>query len=364
MNDKPLRILEVITPSHYSGAERVVTYLSDELRRQGHEVLVLSKPLPPLEEALAARGVPYQTLPLSGKFNWSVGRLLREAMRSFRPDVVNCHLSTATRWSTWAARREGIPCVAHVHGMTQPLWYRRADLLIGPSVGVREYLVSMGFPAERIEVVYNGLDPASFENLPPPEPLREELGLPPGAPVVGLVAHLSPKKGHRVLLEAMAQLTPKYPTLQLLAIGREGTARRRQRLLDLAGRLGLSERVHLLGYRADAAALTQLFDVAVLPSVLKEGLGLVLLEAAFLGIPAAGSDARGISEAVENGVTGLLSPPGEVEGLAAALDRLLGDPELRRQMGEAARLRAREKFTLQVQAEATVAVFRRLMERF
>lgn len=359
--EKPLRILTVLTPSHYSGAERVVAYLSGEFVRQGQEVLVLSKPLPDLEAALADRGVPVEIHPLSGKFNPNTGRRIRDAIRRFRPDLVTTHLSTATRWGTWAAHREGLSCVAHVHGMTQPLWYRRADLLIGPSLGVGEYLTARGFPESKVAVIYNGLDPSSFVGLPDPEPLRRETGLPPGAPVVGLVAHLSPKKGHHVLLEAMARLSNRQPELHALLIGRETTPGLTQRLERQAQRLGLASRVHFLGYRPDALALTQLFDVAVLPSVQKEGLGLVLLEAAFLGIPAAGSDARGISEAVENGVTGLLSPPGDVAGLAAALDRLLSDAGLRHRMGEAARARASQNFTLESQALQTLAAYRRLL---
>jgi hypothetical protein len=100
-----LRILEIITPSHYSGAERVVTYLSGELVRQGHEVLVATKPLALLEQELAARGVPCQVGPFSGKFTPQVGPRLRKVIRSFRPEVVHAHLSTAAWWGAWAAHR-------------------------------------------------------------------------------------------------------------------------------------------------------------------------------------------------------------------------------------------------------------------
>ena len=353
-----MRILEVITPSHYSGAERVVAYLSGELIRQGHEVLVATKPLPLLEAELARRGVPFQTGPFSGKFNRRVGDRLREMIREFRADLVHAHLSTAAWWGAWAAHQEGLPCAAHVHGMTHIFWYRRADLLLGPSRGVRDFLRARGVPPSKAEAVYNGLDPADFSGLPPPSQFREELGLPPTAPVIGVVAHLAAKKGHRVLLEAMARLTPRYPNLHLICLGR---GPRRERLERRARSLGLGDRVHFLGYRHDALALTQLFDVAVLPSVQKEGLGLCLLEAAFLGIPGAGSDAPGINEAVANGRTGLLSPPGDAAALATALDRLLSDPDLRRRMGEAARQHVLEGFTLRHQAEETIAAFERLL---
>ena len=361
MDNTPLRILEVITPSHYSGAERVMTYLSGEFVRLGHEVLVVTKPLPQLEAQLAARGVPCRVLPLSGKYRWRAGRALLQVVREFRPQVVHTHLSTATRWGTWAAHREGLPCVALVHGMTSPFYYRRADLLTGPSASVREYLLARGFAPERVKVIHNGLDPAFFEGLPAVAGLRAELQLPPGAPVIGVVAHLSPRKGHEILFQAMARLAEAHPTLLCLCLGR-GDPGRSEALERLAARLGLGERVRLLGYREDATALTQLFDIAVLPSIVPEGLPTVLLEAAYLGRPGVASDAGGTREVVEDGVTGLLVPPGDPVALAAALDRLLRDPDLRARMGEAARLRAHEHFTLRAQAEATLAAFRAVLQ--
>lgn len=354
-----MRILEVITPSHYSGAERVVTYLAGELTCLGHEVLVATKPLPLLEQELARRGVACEPGPFSGKFNRRVGERLRGLIRDFHPQVVHAHLSTAAWWGAWAAHREGLPCAAHAHGMTHTFWYRRADLLIGPSRGVRDFLIHHGCRPEKTTVIYNGLDPQDFAGLPPVAQVRGELGLPGGVPVIGVVAHLSPKKGHRVLLEALARLAPRYPDLHCLCLGRGPL---RETLQEQARRLGLGDRVWFLGYRHDALAITQLFEVTVLPSVQKEGLGLCLIEAGFLGIPAACSDAPGMNEVVLDGVNGLLAPPGDAPALAEALDRLLADPDWRRQLGEAARRRMHEMFTLRAQAESTVHAFEQLRE--
>ena len=355
MDSRPLRILEIITPSRYSGAERVVTYLSAALARRGHEVLVATKPLPLLEQELARRGVSCRALPLSGKLNPRVGRLLREVIRDFRPDVVHTHLSTATWWGAGAAHREGLPCVAHVHGLTSLLWYRRADLLVGPSHGATDFLLAHRLPPARVAMVYNGLDPADFEGLPSRAEVRRQLGLPPAAPVVGTVAHLSAKKGHRILLQAMAELSGRYPDLQVVLMG-EGPLR--GRLEQLTRRLGLEDRVHFLGYRHDALALTPALDVTVLPSLRHDTLGLCLVEAAFLGIPGVGSDAPGIREAIEAEVTGLLARTGDPQELARALDRLLADADLRARLGQAAQRRARELFTLEAQAAAMEELFR------
>ena len=107
----------------------------------------------------------------------------------------------------------------------------------------------------------------------------------------------------------------------------------------------------------------QAMDVVVLPSVAIEGLGVVLIEAAFLGKPVVGSDAPGIREAMLDGVTGLLAPPGDAKGLAAAIDTLLADPELARRMGQAGRERARSMFTVERMAARAEALYRELLER-
>jgi glycosyltransferase involved in cell wall biosynthesis len=257
-----------------------------------------------------------------------------------------------------AGRISHIPVVAHVHAMNSKHCYQCADGIICCTFGVKKHLVQQGLAAEKIKVVYYGIDMHRFENIPEKNDMRRLLNLPVSAPVVGCVAHLSAKKGQEFLLRAIALLKDNWPDLQCLLVG-EGTMG--EQLRGLATELGIASRIHLLGFRPDAIAVMNAMDLVVLPSIAKEGLGLVLIEGALLKKATIASNAPGIDEALVDGVTGLLVQPGSPEHLAQALDRLLTDSGLRESMGEAGRLRALSTFTIPAMTDGVEAVYRELV---
>jgi glycosyltransferase involved in cell wall biosynthesis len=126
---------------------------------------------------------------------------------------------------------------------------------------------------------------------------------------------------------------------------------------------GVAQRAVLLGYRSDAVAIMNAMDCIMLPSLGKEGLPLVLLEAALLGKPAICSNIPGNNEVVLDGVTGLLFPPGDAAALADRIDRILSNSEQRGRMGSAARERAEREFTIEAMTERIELLYRRLISR-
>ncbi len=359
MDAKPkLRIVQVITPHRFAGAERACAHLSAALRDRGHNVLVVMPPrLPEFREYLAELAVPVEQAQICGKLNPSATARLAAIVRDFGADVIHSHLSTAALRACAAGRRTGVPTVAHVHAMNRAGWYRRADLVIACSRGVADHLRRQGL-RRPIEVVYNGLLLAEFQTLRPAGEVRQELGLPRDAPIIGVVASLTRRKGHRYLLEALAALRDRWPNLLCIILG---SGPLRARLCRLAERLGVSHACHFLGFRQDRLEIMQLLDLLVLPSVAIEGFGLVILEAAALGVPAVASDMPGIDEAVVNGQTGLLVPPGDSAALANAIDTLLRDDNLRQRMGQAARDRALREFTIERMAAEVENCYLRLL---
>jgi len=275
-------------------------------------------------------------------------------------DVIHTHLSTAGLWGSVAGQIADIPIVAHVHALNAQSCFMLADLVATCSQGVADFLVEQGMSASMIRVLYNGVYPEQFDGLPGRAAMREALDLWPDAPVIGAVAHLSPKKGQRHLIEATAILRERWPDLVCLLVG-EGPDR--EALAALARELGIEDAVRLPGYRDDAPAVMQAMDVVVLPSVAKEGLGVALIEAAFLGKPVVGSDAPGIREVIVDGETGLLAPAGDPEGLAQAISAILDDPAMAERMGESGRARAREMFTIERMAETAEGIYRELVRR-
>ncbi len=355
-----LSILQVITQRRFSGAERICLALSEELQRRGHRVTLLCKPNGNMPEIARELGISALTPRISGKLNlWSPLAIASIAART-RADIIHTHLSTAGLWGSVAGRISGRPVLAHVHAMNSKHCYTLADMIATCSEGVRQHLLNQGVAAEQVRVAYNGVDMRRFDNLLPPAELRQTLQIPAMAPLIGCVAHLSAKKGQEFLLRAMALLTESQPDLHCLLIG-EGEML--EELRELAGSLGIAERVHLLGFRSDAILLINAMDILILPSIAKEGLGLALVEAALLGKPTIASNAPGIDEAVQDGVSGILVPPGNPSELASALERLLADPALRMRMGEAGRQRALETFTVPAMTDQVENLYYELIEK-
>jgi glycosyltransferase involved in cell wall biosynthesis len=222
---------------------------------------------------------------------------------------------------------------------------------------VKQHVVAQGADPAKVRVVYNGIPANRLDGVLSSAEARQMLGLAPDQPVVACVAHLSPKKGQIFLLQAVALLRERFPDLICLLAGEGEMA---EQLQLQAVELGIKEQVRLLGFRRDVMSVMQASDVVVLPSIAKEGLGLVLVEAALLEKPAIGSNAPGIDEAVLDGVTGLLVPPGDAAALADSLAVLLDDAALRSQMGQAGRKRALQMFTQEAMVDQFEAIYREL----
>jgi glycosyltransferase involved in cell wall biosynthesis len=160
--------------------------------------------------------------------------------------------------------------------------------------------------------------------------VRDQLGIPPDAPVLLVVAELNREKRHRDVISALALMDHRTAHLVLAGAGPLEAD------LRLLGRqLSLTQRMHLLGYRADVPSLMNAADVLVLPSS-REGLSRSVIEAQAVGLPVLGADVRGIRDLLDQD-RGVLYPVGDVDQLAGALDRLIRDPDQARRRAASAR---------------------------
>lgn len=357
---KPLSILQIITQRRFSGAERVCLSLCADLQQRGHRVLLLCKPDGGLPAEAAQLGIEARTAVISGKLNLAAPFLIARIARDFGADIIHTHLSSASLWGGLAGRISDIPTLGHVHALNNWFYYRFSSLAATCSAGVKQYVVQQGASAERVRVVHNGIPSTRLDGVLPIPEARQALGLNMSQPVVGCVAHLSPKKGQTYLLQAVALLRDRFPDLVCLLAG-EGEMR--DALQREAEKLGIAAQVRLLGFRQDVISIMNAADVVVLPSIAKEGLGLVLVEAALLEKPTIGSDAPGIDEAIQNDVTGLLVPPGDAAALAEQLTVLLEDTALRTKLGQAGRARAERIFSQAAMVDGCEALYRELVAR-
>ena len=355
---KPLRVVQLISPSKIAGAERLTVALCRGLSAGDHEVWLLVKHSHALLEIARAEGVDAISMRFAGKLNLlAVGRLAKW-FHAHQVDLVATQLSTASLWGTLAARLIGVPSVATVHALNSKTCYIYADRIIAVSHAVKAHLVEQGIEADRIRVVHNGIDLRPFAPPSDKAVAKCAVGLPAESLVVGVVAHLTAKKGHRWFLDGAAPLLQQFPHAHLLFLG-DGDER--AALQQQARALGLEARVMFAGFHDDVVPFLAAMDVLVLPPIAKEGFGRVLVEAGAMGVPVVGTDIGGIGEVIAPGETGFIVAPGDAAALQTALCALLGDAELRARMGAQGRERALQEFSAQRMIAQTERVYRELL---
>jgi glycosyltransferase involved in cell wall biosynthesis len=174
------------------------------------------------------------------------------------------------------------------------------------------------------------------------------LGVPQGAPFVGMVGRITHWKGQEILAEAAALVLQSHPDVHFVAVGSyfADQSHYLRNLKSLINSLGLNGRFHLVDYRPDVTDVYQALDIFVLPSIKPEPFGRVTVEAMIQGRAVIATNHGGTVELIEDGVTGMLVPPSDPKSLAAAIELLLADRTLREKMGRAAACYAKENFGL------------------
>lgn len=250
--------------------------------------------------------------------------------------------------------KEGHP----VYSFLENLANLSADAVMVNSLAVAEDVRrTERFAEGKMFLVLNGLEipPETGGRKPPPA----DLGIPAGAPIVSYVANLREDKGHLCLVEAARIVAAEFPEVRFLFAGREDAeavpVRRRIR------ELGLERHILLAGSRQDVAGILDASFLVAHPGE-QEGLSNAILEAMSAGVPVVASGVGGNPEAVEDGVTGLLVPPGDPGALASGILALLRDPARAGEMGRAGRKRARERFSLEGMVAAMEETYLELLE--
>ena len=338
-----LKILHIDPEKGWGGGERQVLSLLEYLLDRGHECHLLSHPGGPLDQK--ARGKGFKTFPIKmrNEFDPRPAFFFRGLVRRERYDIVHFHTKRAHALSIWLGCRRPAPRTIVTRRMDYPLarnWYnqylynRKTDGVVAISEKIAEILIQAGIRKDKIRVIYSGIDPQSFGS-------RSFQRWDGRAPVIGTVAVLFKRKGHRFLLEAAAKLKDRGVKLRYLFAG-EGPER--PELEKQALKLGLGSEVSFQGFVPDVPHFLSQIDIFVLPS-LYEGLGVAVLEAMAAGKPIVACQAGGIPELIQHQQTGLLVPPGDSAALAAAIFALAADPDLAEKVGRKAWEKVREKFT-------------------
>jgi glycosyltransferase involved in cell wall biosynthesis len=362
---------------HWNGMDEHMLHLSRHLDRTRYDLLLLTHESDgPQTTSLAAqarlRAVPAP--PGAGSSLLERIRSLRALYRREAIDLLHLHSPTVGGQfaAALAARLAGVRAVlatyhqvqmetasARARAINRLTHSRLIDATVAVSNGVRQSLARhTGVPTHRVRVIHNGIDaPLSVQSVEPAVmPPRWE-----GEVRLGYFGRLSPEKGLRVLLDAMADLTASTPAVRLLIAG-DGP--QRAELAAHSARLGLADRVDFLGFRPDARAIMARVDVVV-HTPAYEGFGLAVLEAMAAGRPVVVTDAPGgLSEIVSAEENGLVVPTGSPAALADALRRLVHDPVARQRLGERGAARFRTGFTAAHMAASVSRLYDEALDRF
>jgi glycosyltransferase involved in cell wall biosynthesis len=350
-----IRVLLAITRLELGGAQRVVLHTAEALDRAHFEVALVWGPGDLLDdEATAIPGlerIPVPTLvrPVAPISDLRALASLRAAVRSFRPRVVHTHSSKAGVLGRLAARLEGVPAVHTVHGFgftplqsapkrfvfrsAERMMARVTDHFVTVSETDRQRGIEMGlFPPEKATVIRAAIDLDRFRGATGGDAARERLGVPPDVPLVIQIGNFKPQKAPLDFVRVAAAVGEGHPDTWFAMVG-DGPLR--QAAEELAGELGIGDRMIFAGWWSDVAGLLAATTVSVLTSR-HEGLPCSVVESLAAGVPVVATAVDGTVEVVRPGDNGLLAEAGDVEGLTQAVSRLLANPDLRRRMAAAA----------------------------
>ncbi len=360
-------ILHTEWSSGWGGQEIRIVAEMRAFRARGYAMQLACRDGSRIAAEAAQEGFIVHRLPFRGALDaWSIGRLVR-LIGAQRIGVIHTHSSIDSWCGGIAGRLKGIKVVRSRHlasevtpGLNAKIVYRfLPDRVISSGRHIRDRLLALtqGDPASHASVPA-GADASRFHPGVDPEPVRRELSLASSDQVAGVVAVLRSWKGHEVLLEACARAISELPRLKLLIVG-DGP--QRGPIEELIASHGLGAHAILTGHRADVPALMKAMHVCVLPSLKNEATSQVMPQAMLVGTPVICSSAGGLTEVVQDGATGRVVAPGDVEGLRRALVAVWAEPDRTRAMAEQARAFALRELTFERQIDATEAVYRELL---
>jgi glycosyltransferase involved in cell wall biosynthesis len=392
--DGPLRVLFVNAGTVVGGAEHSLLLLLGALQQAGVSTHVALLEDGSFRERLLTLGTPHTVVHLpdrvrrAGRYDvgssasqramliamglpaaWRLARLARK----HRVHVIHTNGMKSHLLGGLAGRISGVPVVWHVRDFPPPGWAGRvfrAQARVLPSTvftnseAVRSAFVRRGGIGVPIVVLHNPVDLDGFHPRTRGG-IRHELGLGENTPLVGMVAHLTPWKGHDVFLNAARRIATAVPAARFVVVGGDryetnGHAGYLQSLISQTAALGLDTRVTFAGDRDDVAAVLADLDVLVHCPTAPEPFGRVVAEAMAAGRPVVASRCGGIPELVDDGTSGFLVEPGDAEAVASATVQLLNDRELGRRLGQAGRRRAESRFRLDAHAAAVMQSYRSL----
>jgi glycosyltransferase involved in cell wall biosynthesis len=359
------RSIAVLCVTAHSDRPEVETFIG--VRAEGIDVHVMCSPNARHFGRMRDAGVEVTPLEIERRVDFAAIERIRAELRARRYDVIHLFNNKAVLNGLLAARRSTAKVVAYRGIVGNVSFWNpicrlrylspRIDRIVCVAEAVRAHLLSLRSLGRRVApwkpvTIYKGHDLAWYQDAPVD---LTKVGVPAAAFVVGCVANWRPRKGIEVLVDAFARLPPD-PAFHLALVG----DMRSPLLARAIEEHPYRDRIHVLGVREDAPAVIAACNVAVLPSLRREGLPKTVIEAMAYSVPVVVTNVGGSAELVENGVSGIVVAPGDAAALANAILRIRRDPALARELGRRGRDRIRDHFSIRSTIARTAALYREL----
>jgi glycosyltransferase involved in cell wall biosynthesis len=367
---RTIRALHVVNGEHYAGAERVQDWLAMRLPEFGVEVAFACVKPERFPAARHSKQTPLISLPMKSRLDLRAAWRLARIVRSEHFDLIHTHTPRTALIGQIASRLTGVPLVHHVHGHTasemgrgllkrlsaqvEKLSLSQAAAVFAVSQTAARYISYWGIPHEKIHLVPNGV-PANNTTL-----TRRGPG---NVWRLGMIALLRPRKGLEVLLQAIALLHKQSVPVHLRVIGRFESRDYEKDVLQLAYDLGIAGLIEWRGFRQDVEAELAELDLAILPSVLPEGMPMAVLEAMAAGVPTIGSRVEGITDVIRSGEDGLLVEPGDPMALAGAIKEFTSGDRSWHEFSWNATERHAQQFSDAAMAAGVANIYRKVLNR-
>lgn len=351
-----LKVLQSCLSRSWGGLEMVAYEDALALSENGYECHTLCFAGSPLEKHLQAQGLPTLSLSHRGFFDFL-------KIRSFLAEheiktVLVQHLKDLRLLSMATLQQEDVKIFAISHTFVNVnkkdfihrwSYGKLSKLICLTSLHKKNLLEFLPLSEQQLEVIPNSVDCERFNPKNRSEEVRRGLGAKPGVALIGIASRLDPQKGQDTALQAMAILKKKNIPLQLVIVG-ENTLNEMNYLEVLkktTQELGLEDRVHFTGYRADMENIMASLDALVMPSHC-ETFGRVLIEAMASKTPVIATRAGGVPDIIDSDSLGLLVSPQNPEELAAAMTKIATNPDLRYRLSESGYFKVRSTYAKEV----------------
>ncbi len=370
-DEQQTSVLHIINGEFFSGAERVQQLLGKRLGMQGFDASFACVKPGKFPEQCQLRSHQVHEFPMRGRFDLSIVKQLADFARDGDFKLLHAHTPRTALITSGVARRTGLPWVYHVHSPTardstrgfvnrvndlvERFSLRDCSRLITVSRSLRREMLRLGVPHTKLSVAPNGVP--SFEPIDASARLNQQSW------TLGILALMRPRKGIEIAIDAMAQLLDRGVDVTLDLIGSFETPEYESAIRAQIARVGVGEKVRLLGFRSDVGSEIRRLDALLLPSLFGEGMPMVVLEALSAAVPVVATRVEGTPEVIRHGTEGYLATPGDSTDLADQIMRLTAERLNWQELSAAAMARHRSAYTDDHMATAVARAYRKALSK-